>query len=118
MEIKAKVKSIFLLHIMLFFYSLGGVCSKLAAKQEFMSVKFILYYMAVLGILFLYAVLWQQILKRLPLVTAYSNKAVTVIWGILWGQLFFQEAINTKKIVGAVIIILGVILVVTDVEKS
>ena len=59
-----------------------------------------------------YAIVWQQIIKHLPLNTAYANKAVTIIWGILWGFLFFDEQIKWNMIVGAVVVIIGVILVV------
>ena len=67
----------------------------------------------VLFVLFIYAIAWQQIIKKMPIVTAYANKAVMVIWGIVWGYVFFHEAITIQKIIGAVIIIAGVYLVVT-----
>ena len=65
-------------------------------------------------ILFAYAIAWQQVLKRLPLVTAYANKAVTVIWGLVLGATFFQEKITLQKVIGAFIIIFGVYLVVSE----
>ncbi len=111
-------RAFILLHILLVFYSLGGICSKLAAQYDFLSLPFILYYGIVLLILFAYAVLWQQILKKLPLVTAYANKAVTVIWGMLWGSIFFKESVNGWKIIGALIIIVGVYLVVSEKEEE
>ena len=58
----------------------------------------------------LYAVGWQQILKRMPLFMAYSGKAVVVLWGILWGALLFHETISVRKIIGAVIIMSGIVL--------
>lgn len=111
-----KVKPILLLHILLLAYSLGGIFSKLAAGQEFLSLKFVLCYGVVLVNLFLYAIFWQQILKKLPLVTAYANKAITVIWGLIWGMVFFGEKITIQKIVGALVIIIGVYFVVSDKE--
>ena len=48
--------------------------------------------------------------KRLPLTTAFANKAVTVVWGIIWGALFFKEPVTIGKIAGAVLVILGVVL--------
>ena len=59
-----------------------------------------------------YAIVWQQIIKKLPLNTAYSNKAVIIAWGILWGALFFGEAVKWNMILGAVIVVIGVIVVV------
>ena len=69
-----------------------------------------------MGDIFLYAIFWQQIIKKLPLVTAYANKAVTVVWGIVWGILYFNEKITFMKIIGAIIIIIGVYIVVSSGE--
>lgn len=115
---KENVKSLLFLHVLLFGYSLGGICSKLAAKQEFLSLKFLMFYAVVLAVLMIYAILWQQVLKRLPLVTAYANKAVTVIWGIVWGHFFFQEPVTINKMIGAVVIIIGVYFVVSEKEEA
>jgi drug/metabolite transporter (DMT)-like permease len=114
----SKIKVLLLLQILLMVYSLFGICSKLAAQQPFLSFKFIMYYGIVILNLAMYAVCWQQIIKRLPLVTAFANKAVTVIWGLIWGKIFFQEAITAQKLLGAFIIICGIVLVVTEKEAS
>ena len=110
---KKKIATFLLLHILLFCYSMAGVCSKLAAGQEFLSAEFVLLYVALLFIMFFYAIMWQQILKRMELVTAYANKSVTIIWGLLWGGLLFQEQVTLSKVIGVLIIITGVYLVVT-----
>lgn len=109
-------KDYLLLHGALFLYSTGSIYSKTAANQEFLSLKFILFYGLMLLNLMVYAVLWQQILKRFPLTEAFANKAVVIIWGILWGSLVFHEVITWHMILGAVVIIIGVIVVVTDHE--
>ncbi len=46
------------------------------------------------------------------LVTAYANKAVTVLWGLIWGILIFGESITINKLVGVVIIVVGIVVVV------
>lgn len=107
---KSKIKTLFLLHLLLMFYSMSGICSKLAAGQSFLSIQFCFYYAIIIGLLGVYAIGWQQIIKRLPLTTAFANKAVTVVWGIVWGLVFFQEKISIGKIVGAALIIAGVAL--------
>ena len=58
----------------------------------------------------------MQIIKHLPLTTAYANKAIGIVWGILWGIIIFGEQIKWNMIVGAVIVIAGVILVVKSDE--
>lgn len=102
----------FVLQISLLFSSLSGICSKKAALQtEFMD--FVLWYLAVLVIMAVYAMIWQQILKKLPLTVAYANKPVSLIWGIVWGKVIFGEKITWNMILGGLVIFLGIYLVVT-----
>lgn len=107
---KKNLKTLILLHVMLMIYSLSGICSKKAAGATFLSLEFCLYYAAIIGLLGFYAIGWQQIIKRLPLTTAFANKAVTVVWGIIWGALIFHEAITPGKVAGALMVIAGVVL--------
>ena len=113
---KVKTKYFLLLHALLAFYSVEAIFSKLAAGQPIFSMKFLLFYGLVLGSLGCYAILWQQILKKIPLTVAYANKAVTIVWGLVWGLLFFGEPITIGKVIGSLLIIAGVMVVVTDDE--
>ena len=70
---------------------------------------FFIYYGIELIILLLYTVFWQQIIKILPLTLMFANKAITIIWGIVWGMVIFDEKLTLGKIVGSVLIILGII---------
>jgi len=45
-----------------------------------------------------------------PATAIYANKAVTVVWGLVAGLLFFQEPLTPGKICGAILVIAGVIL--------
>ena len=112
-----KIKTFTALHILLAFYAASGICSKLAAQESFLSIRFCVYYGILLFILMFYAVMWQQILKRMDLVTAYANKSVTIIWGLIWGTLLFDEMLTPFKIIGVAIIIFGVYLVISGEEK-
>jgi drug/metabolite transporter (DMT)-like permease len=109
-----KLKNYLFLHASLLFYSIGGIFAKIASSKAFLSFEFILYYGLLLCVLFIYAILWQQILKRLPLTVAFANKAITILWGILWGYLFFGETIRLGMLLGSIIIISGIYLVVSD----
>ena len=106
---KKKVITIVLLHIMLMVYSMSGICSKMASRQDFLSLRFILYYAGVIVLLAVYAVAWQQIIKRIPLTLAYANRAVTVVWGLVWGMIFFHEQVTVGKAVGAMLVVAGVV---------
>ena len=81
-------------------------------RDHHLFVVILFWYGLVILNLGVYAIVWQQIIKYLPLNTAYANKAVTIAWGILWGALFFQETIKWNMIVGVLIVIVGVIVVV------
>lgn len=111
-------KFIFILHFVFAIYSVSGIASKFASQERVMSLPFILLYGIVLGILFFYAIVWQQLLKQIPLIVAYTNKAVTVIWGMIWGILFFNEKFTVQKGIGAFVIIAGVSLVVSSERKK
>ena len=89
---------------------------KLAFQNEMFSFNFFLF--AGLAVLFLgiYAIVWQQVLKKMPLTVAFTNKAICIVWGMLWGALFFGEQIKWYMIVGSIIIFAGVVLVVSDDE--
>lgn len=97
-----------LLHICILFYSISGIFSKIASNYPVFSVGFLCCYGAILMILVLYAIFWQQILKKMPLTVAYANKAMTVVWGIVWGILLFHEKISVKGMIGALFIIAGI----------
>lgn len=91
-------------------YSTGGIVSKLAAGQPFMSLPFIALYGLEILILGFYAIGWQQFIKRMPLSVAYANKAATVIWGCIWGVLIFHEHLTPGKIIGGLLVLAGVAL--------
>jgi multidrug transporter EmrE-like cation transporter len=104
------IKKYLLLHLFLMAYSTSGIVSKLAAGQSFMSFSFMLLYGIEIIILGFYAIGWQQFIKRMPLSVAYANKAVTVVWGCIWGMLIFHEHLTVGRIVGAMLVLAGVAL--------
>jgi drug/metabolite transporter (DMT)-like permease len=109
-EKHARSKVLLALHLLLALYSISGVLSKLASRHPFMSLPFVLCYGGSLAILAVYAIGWQQVIKRMPLIAAYANRAVTLIWGIVWGVLFFGEGVTPLKLLGAAIVLSGVVL--------
>ncbi len=96
-----------------FLYSFAGVFSKMAALQEniyrtiiFMGIEFLL--------LAVYALIWQQVLKKFDLITAMSCKGVTVIYSLGWATFLFNEDITVWNLVGSLVVMLGVWVVTTD----
>jgi drug/metabolite transporter (DMT)-like permease len=105
-----------LLHLIFFLYSLSAVCSKMASGYDFLSLGFVGWYGAALCLLGVYALVWQRVLKFLPLTTAFANKGVTIVWGILWGALLFGESFGLSLLIGAALVFTGILLVVTGDE--
>lgn len=105
------------LHVVLIIYSLGALFSKMASKSDFMSLKFIIYYGLVLFVLFIYAILWQQLLKKFDLTIIFANKGMVIAWGMIWGKVFFKEQLKWNMFIGAILIILGILLVVSEDKK-
>ena len=106
----SNIKTLFALHLLLMVYSMSGIFSKHASSCEFLSFSFCLYYGCVILLLGIYAIGWQQIIKRIPLTLAFANKSVTVIWGLILGAIFYHEQITIGKVVGAMLIISGIVL--------
>ena len=109
-----KVKNLVFLHAIIFLYALSSICAKYASKLEFFSVKWFLIYALQIFVLGCYALLWQQILKVMPLNFAFANKSVTLVWGMIFGVILFDEKLSVWNIVGAVIVLVGVIFMVTE----
>jgi len=107
---RKRYRTIILLNVLLLVYSLSGVCSKLAAGEAFLSGRFLLFYGMVLFLMAVYAFAWQQIIKKLPLTMAYANKAVSVLWAMVWGGIFFEEKISLGKGIGAILVVSGIVL--------
>ena len=107
------------LHLLLMFYSCASVLSKLAARESFLSLRWCLCYGGMIAILGIYAVGWQQILKRLPLTVAFANKAVTLVWSMVFGVLIFKESISVRQLIGCALAVAGVVLfVLPDQEEE
>jgi len=108
-----RVKSLALLHIALLIYSFCAVLMKTASSYIAFSFEFCLFYVYAVIVMGIYAILWQQVLKRNSLTVAFSNKAITVLWGMVLGNLFFKEAITWTMLVGSIIIVLGICVMVS-----
>ena len=110
--INSRVGRYILLYTCFLLYSLVLVLARLAGRYPLLSWSAVLLYISCFAILGLYAILWQQVLKRMPLTIAYPNRAVIIPLGILWGILFFGEEITLNMAFGAAVIICGIVLMV------
>ena len=108
-----------LLHGTLLLYSVVTVFAKYAANHLAAGNMGLSYLFLALEFasLLVYTLLWQQVLKRMPLSFAYSSKAVCTLWVVLLGFFFFGEALTLGKVAGLLVVLAGVWLVVTDHEQ-
>lgn len=105
-----------ILHLSLIVNSMAGAASKMAGRQKFLSLKFFFFYGLVLVITFAFALVWQQVLKHMSLTFAFTNKPITMIWGIIWGVLIFQEKVTWNMLLGSGVILAGIIIGVSGNE--
>ena len=89
-------------------YSCTSICSKLASNYSMLSLEFILFYGLEIVVLMMYAVLWQQVLKRFELSEAYTFKPLSTILAFVWAVLIFEEQVTWNMLVGAGIILTGI----------
>lgn len=115
-KLEVSLKWFIILHVSLIINSLAGAASKMAGRQEFLSLRFFFYYGLVLLITFAFALVWQQVLKHMSLTFAFTNKPITMIWGIIWGVMIFQEVFTLKKLLGTIIVLVGIIIGVSGNE--
>lgn len=103
------VQYIVLILVYLFYASLSLIL-KYTGLQEPLSWPWILGFVGLVASLGIYAVAWQQILKRIDLGTAYMFKGTSLIFIMLLLHLCYGEPITPVKLIGTGIIIVGIAL--------
>lgn len=109
-----KIKNIFMLQLVVIIYTLSSVIAKFASSCKFLSFNFIILYGFEILTLAIYAILWQQIIKKFDLSIAYANRSIALLWSLIWAVIFFNDTITIKNLIGVMIVILGTIIVNSD----
>ncbi len=91
-------------------YACTSIFTKLASRQEMLSWPYLLCILGAFSVMGLYALLWQQLIARMPLSTAYMFKGTSLIFVLLFSVLLFGEGITWMNVLGSVIIIAGIVL--------
>lgn len=97
-------------------YACVSLFTKYASQQDFMSWNYVLGLIGAVGVMGLYAILWQQVLKRIDLSLAYMFKGTSIVFIMLLAYVFFGEQITWNNIVGAIIIVGGIVLFANSAE--
>lgn len=110
MNQKLTIFSIMSLVVTNLLYACVSIFTKLASQQEFMSWGYVLAFAGAVMVMGVYAMLWQQVLKRIELSVAYMFKGTSIVFVMLLASLLFGEQITWNNIVGAIIIVIGIVL--------
>ena len=93
-----------------FVYACTSICTKMASQQEMLTWTCLFWIGGAVGVMGVYALLWQQVIARMPLSTAYMFKGTSLIFVLMFSAMLFGEAITLNNVIGAMIIIIGIIL--------
>lgn len=118
MKKKITIKDILFLQAVIMIYTGSSIAAKFASSQELLSFPFCLFYGIEILILALYAVLWQQIIKRFELSIAYANRGMVIVWSMLWAVVIFGDEITLQNIIGIVFVVIGTIVVNLDTKEE
>ena len=95
-------------------YSSSDFFTKLASDYEFLSLPYLSCLAGVVIVLGIYAVLWQMVLKRVPLNQAYLFRSLGVVFGMAIAFFAFHETITLQNLLGATIVLLGLLILLSD----
>ena len=91
-------------------YAFVFVFTKYASLQEPLSFRYFFCLAGAFGVMGVYAVLWQQVLKRIPLTDAYMFKGSSLIFLLILSSVLFGESITLTNVIGSIIIVGGIAL--------
>ncbi len=103
------IQYISLILVYLFYASLS-LLIKFTGLQEPMSLYWFAGTVGLIAGLGIYAMAWQQILKRVDLGTAYMFKGTSLIFIMILLAACYGEPVTVTKILGTAIIVVGITL--------
>ena len=111
MKNENKTSRLLILQGSVIIFTISSIFAKLASKYTFLSFDYIMFYGLDLLFLGIYAIAWQQVIKKVDISIAYLNKATYIFWSMLFASIIFKEAITITNIIGVILIFVGILLV-------
>ena len=108
------IRNVLFLTFAVAIYSSAGFFSKLASGYDSLSLPYIGCLGGVVIVLGIYAVLWQMVLKRVPLNHAYLFRSLGVVFGLAIAYLAFHESISWQNLLGAAIVLCGLLILLSE----
>lgn len=93
-----------------FFYACLALVMKYTGLQSPLTIQWWLGFAGLVAGLGLYAIAWQQILKRVDLGVAYMFKGASLVFIMLLLYLVYGEPVTPVKLAGTAIIVAGIAL--------
>lgn len=109
-----KIGNIARLQGVVIIYTISSIMSKKASASSGNLLHFLFFFGMEFVILGVYAVLWQQMIKRFEISVAYANRSMAVVWSMVWAVIFFHDTITIQNIVGIVLVMAGTWIINTD----
>lgn len=114
-----KIKTVIKLQMVVLIYTFASIFAKLASGEKIFSLSFFLFTGLELVVLFLYALVWQQVMKKTELTVAYANREMYLLWSLLWAVVFFDNEITPANVIGCVLVIAGTMVITgEDADKE
>lgn len=114
---KIKWKNVLQLQAVVVIYTISSVMAKTASMHKNNKMLFLIFFGLEFVMLGVYAILWQQMIKRFELSVAYANRAMAILWSMIWAVIFFHDQITVRNLSGVAIVIAGIMLINTDKEE-
>ena len=102
-----KLKNVLMLQGVIVLYSVSSVMSKEASGSGGDILRFLFFFGMEFVMLGVYAILWQQMIKRFELSVAYANRSMAVVWSMVWAVVFFHDTITIQNILGVLLVVIG-----------
>ena len=99
-------------------YACTYIFTKMASQQDVLSLPYLLWIAGAVVVIGFYALLWQQVIARMPVSTAYMFKGTSLIFVLIFSVFLFNEPITISNIIGSVIIIIGILLYARADERA
>ncbi|EOS25390.1 hypothetical protein C804_04489 [Lachnospiraceae bacterium A4] len=113
-----KLKNVLLLQGVIVLYTVSSVMSKEASASGDNLLRFLFFFGMEFVILGVYAVLWQQMIKRFELSVAYANRSMAVVWSMVWAVVFFHDTITVQNVLGVVLVVAGTWIINTETKED
>lgn len=112
------LKNIILLQAIIVIYTVSSVMAKLASASTAKPLRMLVFLGLEFVILAIYAVLWQQMIKRFDLSVAYANRSMAILWSMIWAVIFFHDEITLRNVLGVLIVLVGTVIVNLDAREE